>query len=547
MKRFGDLETNLRFLVIEVTGQVERTLENMPHFDEERIVRIRKRDNYIDQLKTTIENKCFSHLRSKKIDKKSADLIRAILVTTSNLERIADQAVDILEQTRRMDDPAFIERYNYRVFFETVIEALRLVGEVFEDGDTGKVLRIAEAEIELDDLFRIKYERILTELYTEASAQNLVSSLFIFQLLERMGDSLQNIAEAMLLYKTGDRLKIREYEHLRDSLASSGEGNGNMGDIELEAIVGTRSGSTISKVSGDGDAERGDRQVIFKEGELEKIGEEKEKIELWRAVDPSIPPRIVDYRESGSSATLLVEFLEGRSLQEILLNPETDLIDEALAQLIRTLHSVWTQTKELRQERADFLSELRHRVDEVYQVHPSFYGERKQINGLEIPNFPAVLEANARLDSDLVAPFSVFCHGDFNIDNIIYDGFARQIHFIDLRRSQQMDYSKDVSVFLVSNFRLPVFDGRLRARIDRVISEFYRFARVFAATNDDETFQARLALGLARSFATSTRFELQSDFASSMLGRSKYLLDKVSGLDSKSFASFTIPEEVLFY
>ena len=547
MERFGDLETNLRFLVIEVTGQVERALKNVRDFDEEHVLRICRRDNYIDQLKTTIENKCFAHLRNKQIDKKSADLIRAILVTTSNLERIADQAVDILEQIRRMPDPAFIERYNYRVFFETVIEALKLVGDVFEDGDTGKVLRIAETEIELDDLFRTKYERILTELRTEASAQNLVSSLFIFQLLERMGDSLQNIAEAILLYKTGDRLKIREYEHLRDSLASAGEGSGAIGDIELETIVGTRSGSTIGKVSGNGNGGSDERQVIFKEGEPEKIRDEKEKIELWSAVEASIPPRIVDYRESGSTATLLVEFLEGRSFQEIVLNPESELIDETLEQLIKTLHGIWTRTKELQPVRPGFLDELRHRVNEVFRVHPSFYGERKRINGLEIPNFPSVLRDSERLDSDMVAPFSVLGHGDFNIDNIIYDGYTRQVHLIDLHRSGQADYTKDVSVFLVSNFRLPVFDRKLRARIDRVIAEFCRFARVFAAGNDDETFQVRLALGLARSLASSTRFELQSDFASSMLGRSKYLLDKISGLDAKSYASFTIPDDVLFY
>ena len=98
----------------------------------------------------------------------------------------------------------------------------------------------------------------------------------------------------------------------------------------------------------------------------------------------------------------------------------------------------------------------------------------------------------------LTSPFSVFVHGDLNVNNIIYDPEGDNLHFIDLHRSIQTDYVQDVSVFLASVFRLPVFEKKIRARLNFAIMDFFEFSKNFAAIHRDETFEARLALGLAR-------------------------------------------------
>jgi hypothetical protein len=105
------------------------------------------------------------------------------------------------------------------------------------------------------------------------------------------------------------------------------------------------------------------------------------------------------------------------------------------------------------------------------------------------------------------------------------------------------DYVQDVSVFLVSNHRLQVFEAPVRKRINSVVLRFYRFARDFAAEAGDTTFGLRLALGLARSFASSTRFVLAPEFAKSMFMRSRYLLERVLELEDPD--KFELPEEVL--
>ena len=266
--------------------------------------------------------------------------------------------------------------------------------------------------------------------------------------------------------------------------------------------------------------------------------------------------KVVEYRENSRDAALVVEYLDGHNLQELVLNTEPDLLEEALESLESTVRTIWDKTKSQERVRPGFLSQMKNRLDDVYHVHPYFRDDSKKIGRLHLPRFDELLAENEALDELLEAPFSVFCHGDFNLDNVIYDARQRRVHFIDVHRSSHMDYAQDVSVFLISSFRMPVFDRKLRQRLNRVIISFYEFASAFAEDNGDETFQARLGLGLVRSFVTSTRFELERILAENMIQRAAYLLRRIGGLREKMLAGtpgespwreFTRPMDVLFF
>jgi hypothetical protein len=110
-----------------------------------------------------------------------------------------------------------------------------------------------------------------------------------------------------------------------------------------------------------------------------------------------------------------------------------------------------------------------------------------------------------------------------------------------------MDFVQDVSVFLMSNFRIPEFRPRRRAQINRVIEMQLDFARLFAADQGDRTFEARLGLGLVRSLVSSTRFDIRRSFADEMLRRALYLLERLSSVREGDFDAFKLPQDVLLY
>ena len=93
-----------------------------------------------------------------------------------------------------------------------------------------------------------------------------------------------------------------------------------------------------------------------------------------------------------------------------------------------------------------------------------------------------------------------------------------------------MDYVQDISVFLVSHFRLQYLETPVRRRINSTILRFHDFARNYAAQIGDTTFDQRLALGVARSLCTSTRFVLDRELARSMFLRARYVLERFSEL-----------------
>jgi len=180
-------------------------------------------------------------------------------------------------------------------------------------------------------------------------------------------------------------------------------------------------------------------------------------------------------------------------------------------------------------------------------VHPSLVVPSSAISSLKRPTLSDKIARAAEIEKTLAAPFSVFIHGDFNTDNIIYNEQNDRIVFIDPHRSAYTDYVQDVSVFLVSNYRVPILDAKIRESLVVIIRDFYAFARKFAEAEGDGAFDARLALGVSRSFISSTRFILKDDFAKATYLRGVYLLDKFLDHYGHPWSDFRLPEDVFLY
>ena len=146
-------------------------------------------------------------------------------------------------------------------------------------------------------------------------------------------------------------------------------------------------------------------------------------------------------------------------------------------------------------------------------VHPGFDSSEKQIGDIITFGTKQILTKASEIEEHLSCPFSVFIHGDFNLDNIIYNHIKKKIHFIDLNRSCFSDFVQDISVFIISIFRFPVFRDKIRGNMNDFTMKFYDFSKRFSIKMNDTTFDTRLTFGLIRSLITSTRFQLNKEFA----------------------------------
>ena len=540
------LDENLRFLVLEVTKQLDQTLEFIKRPTQRRLEDIDSRDDYIDGLKGLIEEKSFSLLSSTVVDRKQANLIRSVNIIATNLERIADFAGNVAAQVKYFSDPAFINAYDYKSLFVEIDTGLKTILPALNTQDLSRAFRICHCEFSLDAMYKTVFDRLLMELSQGERTGDLVTVIFIFRYLERMGDSLLNIGEAILFAAMGERLKIHQYQALHDSLAESGM-NTPISEVEFESIWGTRSGCRIGKVADKRSGGEENQRVIFKEGQAAKLRRESENIATWQKIMPGLPPRVFGFHQNGDSASILLEYLEGCTLQDIILTQDRDMMEDSLYLLTENLGQLWQETKRDQPSNAGHMRQLRRRLADVYRVHPDFRRPGQRIGGLTVATPEDMLRQAQELEPGLSCPFSVFIHGDFNVNNIIYDHQKERIHYLDLHRSAYSDYVQDVSVFLVSNFRLPVENPALRRRLNQVTADFLAFARGFAAQNQDELFEARLALGLVRSLITSTRFELNQRFAKQMFLRGLYLLEKLTSFGGEPWTRFKVPDPMLAY
>ena len=538
---------NLRFMIHEVGTQVEQTLQFFAEPSRTMVEKIRSRDDYVDTLKSVIQEKTYDLLISTgRMEKNRINFLRSVNTIAGNLERIADFTVNMLRQAEHLTEIGFMNDFEVESLFEEILVGIESVEKAFLGRDIALAFRICQCEFRLDSLYEKRFKQILADLTDSGHAGNLVTALMILHYLERMGDSLLNIGEAVIFSLVGEKLKIQQYAALTESLSASGLDT-PISEVEFESIWGTRSGCRIGLV-GDKEPESSARPVLFKHGNLRKIAMEKYNIEAWERLVPGLTPAICGFVEGqGDEGSILLEYLPGCTFQELVLSGNEANMRDALYIIEETTGYVWETTLKEETVVAGFIRQIRNRLEMVYRLHPRLQTKPSQINSLKVPSYGELLRAAEKIETDLSCPFSVFTHGDFNVNNIIYDFGQERIHYIDLHRSAQTDYVQDVSVFLVSLFRLPVFNSPIRGRLNYAIMDFFEFAKKFADDNRDRTFEARLALGLARSFFTSTRFELNHRFSRKMYSLSVYLLEKLLVHQGRPWEDFELPGETLVY
>lgn len=520
------IDENLRFLILEVRRQVLSTRDHVREAPPGAIERIFARDDYVDNLRNIIQRKCFAvAAESPGGEATTIEQLKAINVITTNLERIADFCESIIGQLAHLQDSAVLRRRDFDPFFDEVVGGIDAIDGAVTQRDVQVALGICRREDQLDRLYAALFADILDEMTEGHDAQSLVTTLFISHYLERMGDSLLNIGEAIISAALGQRIKIDQFRFLRDSLRAADHGHKTIDDFGIEAVAETRSGCRIDRVI-ERDPESEDRPVIFKEGRAAKLIKEREAIEAWQALMPGLPPRVYSFHQRDDYAAILFEYLRGRTFEDHLLHSPEPIFERAFRRLCETVGRVWDLTRRDEPVHGDFVGQLQGRLADVFTVHPDYADRGGVIGSLHVEGFTSLVQRAQAFERRLSAPFSVRIHGDFNVDNVIYDRRRDRLHYIDLNRSRMMDYAQDVSVFLVSNYRLRVFEAQVRRRINRVILDFHDFACAFARHNGDTTFEARLLLGLARSFATSTRFVLDERLAKSMFLRARYLLER---------------------
>ena len=520
-----DLGQDLALMARLVQSQLITAMTAFFQKDVALAERVKDKDDQIDNLLGAIEETCFERIAREEAGNPRSRRLRGVFRVALNLEKLGDYAVNIAEQAEHLARlPSRPRPFDLAGPARVALAALDEVITAFTAGSAAKAKHAGRCETELDRQYREALQDAFTRLRDPGQDPAfIVTNLFVSKFLERMGDSILNIAETTLFILTGERLKLHQYLHLEEMVGEVAPAVDGAPPIDFRQIWGGISGARVGRLVVD------EGPLIWKEGTRRKIDEEVRQMEEWNRLVPGLVPAVKKRFERDGRESFLGQYVDGAPLCDIYLARPWDEKLRATRRLLETVRDVWLATTVKAAPAIDYVEQIRARLPELYLLHPELATLRRgetRVFGIAHRSLDDLLEAGARVEVRLAPPVSVRLHGDFNTNNIVYDGARDRVHYIDVHRSGAGDYAQDIGVLLVSSRRTPIDAPRLRAELVRLNRLIHRFAGEFARLIGDEHFEVRLTLAQARSFITSGRLVTDVQFAREIFLRGVRLLEQ---------------------
>ncbi|MTK14193.1 MAG: phosphate signaling complex protein PhoU [Clostridiaceae bacterium] len=195
-----------------VEKQIYQCMEALVKQDEPLAEQIIKNDDLVDKLNREIEDKCIK-LTAK--EQPLARDLRTIFTTTklvTDLERMADYAVDIAKITIRLKNEKYIkELIDIPKMAGMVNAMIRKSLDAYVTADVNAAYKACKMDDEIDGLYKNIFNELLTIASKDLKNVNQITQLlFVCKYLERVADHATNICEWTIYLVTGEQKDLNE-------------------------------------------------------------------------------------------------------------------------------------------------------------------------------------------------------------------------------------------------------------------------------------------------------------------------------------------------
>ena len=182
--------------------------------DEEEARRIMTADWEIDDMEIRVEEECLKILALHQPVARDLRLIVAVIKINTELERIADIAVNIAKRVitiQRNQGTGFATVVDYQPMAVKVLEMVKTGLDALVTEDAALARRVFLMDEEVNRLRDQAYKTVLAELADQRSnAACLINLYLIARHLERIGDRSANIAEEVIYLVEGEIVRSSE-------------------------------------------------------------------------------------------------------------------------------------------------------------------------------------------------------------------------------------------------------------------------------------------------------------------------------------------------
>ena len=157
----------------------------------------------MDQMERDIENRCLRLLLQQQPVARDLRTISAALKMISDMERIGDQASDIAEITRDIEDSPVISHVPIAEMARSTIGMVTDSIDSFVRKNLGLAQEVIRKDDEIDRMFLEVKDELIRRIGQGDSGETCMDLLMIAKYFERIGDHACNIAEWVEYSLTG--------------------------------------------------------------------------------------------------------------------------------------------------------------------------------------------------------------------------------------------------------------------------------------------------------------------------------------------------------
>lgn len=208
------LETDLRAVLngaLNMLGTVERMLplagEVLLHARAGRLEEVRAIDREVDAQEVSLEAECLRIIALHQPVARDLRLVALVLKSLSDIERMGDYAVHVAEDGAALAQQLALKRYvNLSRMLDRLGEMSQNLRTALQDRDVDRAEATLGMDDEVDDLYEQTQRELVT--YMLEDPRNISRALTLMRVgrsLERIGDHLENVAERVRYWVTGQR------------------------------------------------------------------------------------------------------------------------------------------------------------------------------------------------------------------------------------------------------------------------------------------------------------------------------------------------------
>lgn len=193
-----------------VEGQIDKAVRSLAQKDSNLAQDVILRDDMVDAMELDIERTCLELLALQQPMAADLRIIGTALKIVTDLERMADHAVDIARVTIRLEGQPLIKPLIDVPRMAEIAQSMIRDGlKAYVDQDMELAIRMVERDHDIDRLYSQVFRELLTYMMEDvAKITQATYLLFVASYLERIADHATNLGEWIIYMVTGERKEL---------------------------------------------------------------------------------------------------------------------------------------------------------------------------------------------------------------------------------------------------------------------------------------------------------------------------------------------------